>query len=173
MIFVNLGTPASHTCPQCRHHPILNYGNGMRELDGRWNGVAARIPEAAGVLCPKCGWTKQDLRSVRYEFTCKCGRYMGPIYLVETRKLGKYVCFTCAGKRRSAGLHPNPKVNVRYEIWCDGRCGSLQGYLDFPETTSPEYAEGRRHDYFCNACAKKPVGQELFRHRIVIPEFAR
>jgi len=145
--------PASGTaCPRCRHRPTVAF-----EQVGR-----------TGSLCPRCSRIEWDLRSVRYEFTCKCGRAMGPIYVIETKTLGKYICFACAALRRDRGLSPNPRVKVRYEVWCEGRCGSLQGWLDLAEGKPVEH---RASNYWCTPCARAGRGQELFgaRPRIVVP----
>lgn len=141
-------------CPKCRHYPLLRWADPKPAARSKGDCGPAETPSPTGVLCPKCGWRKQDLRSVRYEFTCKCGRYMGPIYVLETKKLGKYVCFACSAKRQANGLSPNPYVKVRYEVWCEGRCGFLQGWCDLPETVPLTH---QASGYLCMVCAKKPI----------------
>lgn len=139
-------------CPRCRHRPTVPF-----EKAGR-----------TGSFCPKCAWISWDLASVRHEFTCRCGRAMGPIYTLSTAKLGKYICFACAARRRSSGLAPNPRVKVRYEAWCAGRCGSLQGWVDLPEAVPLNDQTGH---YMCTPCATAGRNQAIFGKapKIVIP----
>lgn len=153
-------------CPKCRHRPLLHWADPKPPARAKGEYGPSETPSPTGVFCPKCGWKRQDLRSVRHEFTCKCGRYMGPIYVLETRKLGKYVCFACAGKRRAQGLNPNPHVKVRYEVWCQGGCGSLQAWLDLHETVPLVH---QASGYFCTACAKTPKARnEIMRGSAIL-----
>lgn len=143
-------------CPKCDHRPLLTWADPASPMRSRGEYGPAELPSPTGVMCPRCGWKRQDLRSVRHEFACRCGRYMGPIFVLETRKLGKYVCFACAAKRRGRGLNPNPHVKVRYEVWCGGGCGSLQGWCDLPETVPLTH---QASGYLCMTCAKSPKGR--------------
>lgn len=100
-----------------------------------------------GSFCKKCGLFMADKQSKMFDVACDgCRKPMHyaaiKVDVVVDGKLvhkgdepKKFMCLGCSAKRIEKNIQDVDGVLTRHPCYCVGGCGSLQGYVDFPEGT--------------------------------------
>lgn len=132
-----LGINLCPRCPECRKRRVTPWVKG----------------NDSGYHCLSCGWSKNNEKPITTDFVCGCGRRMGQLTVHGDEKPRKRICEWCAERRIAKGLHPNPNVLVRREVFCICGCGKMIAWTDFKETV-PLAEVLWRSRYFYSPCAK-------------------